>query len=135
MNKSFVCRAVACLTLSLLPMAALAEASSSGETGGETGAMPVATVPDYMSMHYSCDREVPVQVTYVNAAEGSLAVLMLENRQVVLENEVSASGARYGTGDDSGSYVWWSKGDSAFLMWRKQGEETTILDNCHAAAG
>lgn len=66
---------------------------------------------------YLCDRGVEVPVAYVNAAEGSAAVLHVEGRLITLLNEPAASGARYAWPSDGAGYVWWTKGDTATLYW------------------
>ena len=81
---------------------------------------------------YTCERGVEISVVYVNDAETSLAVLMVEGRQILLYSEVSASGARYGWPSDGSNYVWWSKGTEATLLWH-DGEadtETALLSAC-----
>ncbi len=90
----------------------------------------IARESSFETLRYLCDRGVEVPVTYVNAPDLSRAVLNVEGTQITLEIEVSASGARYGWPSDGAHYIWWSKGDSAFLMWSEAGEENIILDNC-----
>ena len=80
---------------------------------------------DVITVRYLCERGVEVPVTYVNA-EGaeSVAVLNVEGGQITLIREVSGSGARYGWPSGGSNYVWWSKGDTAMLLWRDG--ETTV---------
>ncbi|MFP7674508.1 MliC family protein [Marivita sp. S0852] len=63
------------------------------------------------SVVYDCDTEDRLSVQYINADANSLALLEIDDDTRVFVNVVSASGARY----VSGSYVWWSQGDSATL--------------------
>lgn len=84
----------------------------------------------FQTTRYLCERGVEVPVTYVNAPDLSLAVLNVEGTQITLEIETSASGARYGWPSDGAHYIWWTKGETAFLMWSEGGEEKTILDGC-----
>lgn len=82
---------------------------------------------------YLCDRGVEVPVSYVNAAEGSVAVLHVEGRLVTLPIAPSASGARYAWPSDGSGYVWWTKGEEATLYWHDgatSGEEVTLLSGC-----
>lgn len=72
---------------------------------------------DVIEALYHCERGVDVPAAYVNADDASLAIIHVEGNQVVLWQEISADGARYGTGGASG-YVWWSKGNGAFLYWK-----------------
>ncbi len=90
------------------------------------------------SRTYVCDRGVQVYATYVNASDGSAAVVQVEGRQVAMELAISGSGARYAEATDetagSTGYVWWTKGDEAFLQWQPSGtsDAVTILDSCRA---
>ena len=90
------------------------------------------------SLTYICDRGVQMYATYVNASEGSAAILQVEGRQVAMELAISGSGARYAEATDetggSTGYIWWTKGDEAFLQWQSSAttEAVTILDNCRA---
>ena len=80
---------------------------------------------EVITVRYLCERGVEVPVTYVNAdGAESVAVLHVEGGQVTLMREMSGSGARYGWPSGGSSYVWWSKGDAATLLWRDG--ETTI---------
>ena len=80
---------------------------------------------------YLCDRNVEVPVTYVNDGDTSVVVLMVDGTQISLYGESAASGARYGWPSDAASYVWWSKGDTAMLLWKDEtGAETPVLPNC-----
>ncbi|WP_373356557.1 MliC family protein [Pseudoroseicyclus sp. CXY001] len=101
--------------LSLCPLASAAEA-------------------EVITTRYHCERGVEVPVTYVNGVEPAVAVLMVENRMITLEQEVSGPGARYGWPSDGSHYVWWSKGDEAQLVWYdgEVGEEVTLLAFCEA---
>ncbi len=87
-----------------------------------------------VTARYLCERGVEVPVAYVNADGASVAVLTVEGRQIALQQEVSASGARYGWPSDGSNYVWWSKGDSATLLWKDgaAGTETPLLSDCKA---
>ena len=60
---------------------------------------------------YLCDRGAMVEVDYLNAEANSLALLPIDGQQRIFVNVISASGARY----VSGEYEWWSKGRSATL--------------------
>lgn len=80
---------------------------------------------------YACDRGVIVPVTYVSDGETSVVVLAVDGGQFSLYAEEAASGARYGWPSDGSGYVWWSKGDTAMLLWKDDtGAETPVLPNC-----
>jgi membrane-bound inhibitor of C-type lysozyme len=85
---------------------------------------------------YLCERGVEVPVTYVNdGAGGSVAVLVVEGRQVALLPEPAASGVRYGWPSDGSHYVWWSKGmHEATLFWHdgETDEDLVLLAECQS---
>ena len=87
---------------------------------------------DAQNTRYTCERGVEIPVVYVNDAETSLAILVVEGGQILLYSEPSASGARYGWPSDGSNYVWWSKGTEATLFWRDgaTNTETTLLSDC-----
>ena len=86
---------------------------------------------------YLCERGVEIPVVYVNGVEPAIAILSVEGALVTLEVERSGSGARYGWPSDGSHYIWWSKGDTAQLLWRDgaTGEETVIYSDCKEKQG
>jgi membrane-bound inhibitor of C-type lysozyme len=90
--------------------------------------------PDVVTASYTCERGVRVPVTYVNAAEGSVAILTVEGRQITLFQTEAASGARYAWPSGGSGYVWWTKADEADLLWSDgaSGEETPLLSDCRS---
>lgn len=90
-------------------------------------ASPALAETSFQTTRYSCDRDVMVPATYINAEDQSFAVVHVEGNQITLLNEVAASGARYGWPSDGASYVWWTKGAEATLYWKEGGEETVVL--------
>lgn len=57
---------------------------------------------------YQCDGiDEPMTVEYINAHPIFLAVVPIEGESLIFVNVISASGARY----VSGQYEWWSKGN------------------------
>lgn len=99
----------------LLPQTALAEMSVQGT-------------------RYLCERGVEVPVVYATEGADGIAVLNVDNQQIQLFLEPSASGVRYGWPSDGSNYVWLSKGDAATLLWKDgaTGTETAILSDCKA---
>ena len=87
-----------------------------------------------VTQRYTCERGVEVPVAYVTAGTASVVVLTVEGRQIALQQEVAASGTRYGWPSDGSHYVWWSKGDTATLLWKdgETGTETPLLSDCKA---
>ncbi len=107
-------RPALCIAALLLPACALAE-------------MQV------QAMRYTCERGVEVPVVYVNDETGpGIAVLHVEGGMYNLQSEQSASGARYGYPSDGSHYVWWTKGETATLLWHDgtDGSEETLLAEC-----
>lgn len=79
-------------------------------------AEPVLSIPlplneesNVIPAEYSCPDSGKVSVSYINAGENSLAIVTINDIERVFVNVLSASGARY----VSGEYEWWSKGENA----------------------
>lgn len=87
---------------------------------------------DVQNIGYTCARGVNIPVVYANSGETSIAVLVVEGRQILLHTEVTASGARYGWPSGGSNYVWLTKGSAATLMWRDgaTNTETILLADC-----
>ncbi|PIE15035.1 MAG: hypothetical protein CSA68_08755 [Rhodobacterales bacterium] len=60
---------------------------------------------------YSCDGAEPFVVQYINSGPNTLAIVPIKGEMRIFVNVVSASGAKYA----SGEYVWWTKGKTAML--------------------
>ncbi len=60
---------------------------------------------------YQCEGTDPIEVQYVNAAPLFLAFVPVAGERQLFVNVISASGARYA----SGQYEWWTKGPDATL--------------------
>lgn len=80
---------------------------------------------DVLPATYQCERGIEIPAVYVNTDDASLVIVHVEGHLVTLDQEISASGARYGTG--AAGYVWWNKGRNASLFW-KAGEDATGED-------
>lgn len=75
-------------------------------------------------LNYRCDgQDAPIRVEYVNADPVFLALLPVAGEMRVFVNVISASGARYA----SGQYVWWTKGETASLYDEMAQEGTAPL--------
>ncbi len=98
------------------------------------GCLPVSALAEIevVTSTYRCERGVAIPVTYVNADEGTAAVLNVEGRQITLIQAVAASGARYAWPSDGSGYVWWNKGDAATLSWfdAEKSEEAVLFADC-----
>jgi|JI6StandDraft_1071083.scaffolds.fasta_scaffold293765_2 membrane-bound inhibitor of C-type lysozyme len=99
-------------------------------------ATPAFAAPEMISATYVCERGVEIAVTYVNSADGSVAVLQVEGRQAALPQAEAASGARYGAMGNVSGYFWWTKGDTGTLSWfsAEHSEEVTLYMECKEAA-
>jgi membrane-bound inhibitor of C-type lysozyme len=99
---------------------------------GLMAAPPAVAQLDTKGGTYLCDRGVEVPVAYVNGAGDSVAVLHLEGRLITLPVGPSGSGARYAWPSDGSGYVWWTKGDTAMLLWHDgaTSEEVTLYAAC-----
>jgi membrane-bound inhibitor of C-type lysozyme len=91
--------------------------------------------PGFASAAYSyyCADGAQIEVAYINMNSGlSLAVLHVDDDMLVMENVVSASGARYATVGQKGEdrFVWWTKGDEGFLQQGPDGEEEMVHTAC-----
>lgn len=85
---------------------------------------------DTASFTYDCERGAVVQAAYLNLTEFSYAVIAIEGRQLILESQEAASGARYASTGDQPYHVWWTKGDAASLYAGP--DETAIYSDCVA---
>nr|WP_246473058.1 MliC family protein [Pelagibacterium limicola] len=68
-------------------------------------------------------------VEYVNAHPIFLAIVPVDGERLIFVNVISASGARYA----SGQYVWWSRGNDAQLFDEMAGEDAEPV-SCFADA-
>lgn len=91
-----------------------------------------AVAVDVSQLDYGCERGAQVAAIYISDTDPALAILQIEVRQVVFQNVPSGSGARYA--EDPArevGYIWWTKGDEAFLTWHAEdGQETDLLRDC-----
>ena len=79
---------------------------------------------------YQCEGEDgQMVVEYVNAHPIFLALVPVAGESLVFVNVLSASGARYA----SGQYIWWSQGNAAQLYDEMADGDEPLLD-CHADA-
>jgi membrane-bound inhibitor of C-type lysozyme len=77
---------------------------------------------------YQCDGlDEPMTVEYVNAHPIFLAMVPIDGEDLIFVNVISASGARYA----SGQYVWWTRGNDADLYDETADEDAEPIA-CHA---
>lgn len=76
---------------------------------------------------YGCgDGAAPLTVKYINAAPNFFAIIPIEAEDVVFVNVISASGAKY----VSGEYEWWNKGTDASLHNVTEGLDAAPVLQC-----
>lgn len=81
---------------------------------------------------YQCEGvEEPMVVEYINAHPIFLAIVPVEDENLIFVNVIAASGARY----VSGQYEWWTKGNEAFFTDFTDTSEESEAEpiTCHAA--
>lgn len=110
------------MRIPLLALASLALAPAA--TAQVALSLPLALGPNdsVSTQTYTCGEAEPFRVHYINAGANALAILPIEGEDRIFVNVVSASGARY----VSGQHVWWTKGDTAML--ENEMQETARLD-------
>ena len=80
-----------------------------------------------MQVAYQCEHGIKIPVTYINTQAGSsFAVLLVEGKQVPMNNVRSGSGALYVSIDDAERYSWHTKGDAASLWWANSNKNTKV---------
>lgn len=75
---------------------------------------------------YDCPNHDPLTVQYLNAAPNFLALIPIGGQTLIFVNTVSASGAKY----ESGQYVWWDKGSDATLSDVTEGLDAAPVMSC-----
>ncbi len=79
------------------------------------------------TVQYLCNgREAPLTVQYINAAPNFLALIPIEDKTLIFVTTVSASGAKY----ESGQFVWWDKGNDATLSDVTEGLDAAPVLTC-----
>ncbi len=80
-------------------------------------------------MRYQCEGiEDAFSVEYINAHPVFLAIVPIEDETLIFVNVISASGARY----VSGQYEWWTRGNEATLADITADEDAEPIA-CHTA--
>jgi len=89
--------------------------------------IPGITVLNQQRVIYRCAGDVRLPVRYINTSAGALAYLPAGDKKRLFVSVQAASGVKY----VAGSYVWWSKGDTGFLVDVAQDEGgEPILQDC-----
>lgn len=76
------------------------------------------------TLRYTCGT-LPLTVKVDNSREQ--VSLILDGKPLTLKQQIAASGARY----SDGNYVFWSKGDGAFI----ERNDKIIIDDCKLQSG
>lgn len=76
--------------------------------------------PNTISARFVCANNRFINATFNNEGAGSVDLSLSDGRKVALPRAMSASGARYANSDES--FVFWNKGDTAFID--EKGERT-----------
>lgn len=91
-------------------------------------AEPAAPIP------YICDKEIRLEVLYINSTEPALAIVLVDGRMHVMAQRESGSGSQYAEAI-AGEYglVWLESGDMGMLD-RETGPEISeiLAENCRA---
>ena len=117
-------------------------AFSLGKEAGETESMiPVVPAPmakPINTVSYSCDKGKTIVAAFYQGEEkpavegqmpiptGSVVLKLSDGRSMTLPQTISADGGRYANVDES--FIFWSKGNGAFIMEGKN--STTTYNNC-----
>lgn len=95
--------------------------------------MALAHTGDLIPVTYLCERGVEVPVVFVNPEGGDgYAVAQIDGKLLGMRQAVSASGARYRSGDGADAYQLWSKGNGALIFFGAEGQESVLFQDCTA---
>lgn len=75
---------------------------------------------------YDCGAAGKLSVEYLNASPNFLALIPIKDHTLVFVNTLSASGAKY----QSGQFVWWDKGSDATLSDLTEGLDAAPVMSC-----
>lgn len=86
----------------------------------QTGVVPTPAPSIIADVTYKCDDNKSIQAIY---QPNRVMLQLSDGRSIVVEQAISADGARYANSDES--FVFWNKGDTAFIQ---EGQSTTFAD-------
>ena len=112
-----------------MAVAALIAALPLPDALSATTAMSALHIPDVFAYEelriiYRCAGDVRLPVRYLNTNAGALAYLRAGGKKRLFVSVMAASGVKY----VSDRYVWWTKGDEAFLEDVTRDEEPLVKD-------
>lgn len=115
------------LTLASTSLFAASQSKSSDFLSKPTKKITKLRVSGTKIASYSCKETPILQVQYFLVGETPAAMVPIHEKHVLFVKTLSASGERYVSGD----YVWWNKGDKAFLEDSKSEHPHKLLySNC-----
>lgn len=80
---------------------------------------------------YVCEGGVVVPVVFILSSPGdSYAVAVIGGRLLGMRNVVSASGARYRSGDGADAYQLWTKGHTAMISAGPEDQDRILFRAC-----
>ena len=111
----------------LTAIAAIALASPAFADVSVGVGLSISGEAEIKTVNYLCEgREAPLSVQYINAAPNFLALIPIEDKTLIFVTTVSASGAKY----ESGQFVWWDKGSDATLSDVTEGLDAAPVLTC-----
>jgi membrane-bound inhibitor of C-type lysozyme len=83
-----------------------------------------AITENIISAVFNCDKGITIKADFNNNQPRKVSLEISDGRKIELPQAISASGARYANTDES--FVFWNKGDTAFV----QENGTTTITGC-----
>lgn len=77
---------------------------------------------------FACDEGKQIGATFYIGDDKFVDLVLSDGRSLSVPHAISASGARYANADES--FVFWNKGDGAFITEGLGSEATTTYANC-----
>lgn len=94
-----------------------------------TPGTPSTTPPaEPITAAFTCPSGASVTATFYPGSDPHVALSLSDGRTLSVPRALSASGARYATADES--FVFWNKGDTAFIT---ENGTTTVYTDCVTA--
>jgi membrane-bound inhibitor of C-type lysozyme len=108
--------------------AGMAMAGAPGDMSGDMAGMPMQNGDPVISdVTFACDAGKTVHGIF---HQNGVQLLLSDGRNMTVPQAVSASGARYANDDES--FVFWNKGNTAFITEGTGADSTTTYANCVA---
>jgi putative hemolysin len=90
-------------------------AAKPGQAGSAVQAPKADAIGAAKTIHavFACEAGKTVDATFINGAQGSVELILADGRKLTLPQTRSGSGARYANAGET--FVFWNKGDTAFI--------------------